>query len=102
MALEKIFIEKGKKRVLLEDFLEEKFKRGGYSHSEIERTPLGTRIIIYLEKPNLFIGRRKFLQKLSDEIKENFGLENPIFDLREVENPFLDAQIVANRIARVT
>ncbi|OYT42222.1 MAG: 30S ribosomal protein S3 [Candidatus Aenigmarchaeota archaeon ex4484_224] len=100
MAIEKLFVEKGKKRALLEEFLKEKFKRGFYSHSEVERTPLGTRIIVYVERPNLFVGRKRFLQQLAEEIKEKFGFENPIFDIREVENSMLDANIIAYKIAK--
>ena len=31
---------------------------------------------------------------------DNFGFENPLVDVREVGNPFLDANIVASRIAQ--
>ncbi len=101
MAVEKYFIKEGIKESQIEEFLKEKFDRAGYSHVEIQRTPLGTRIIVYAEKPGLVIGKSgKKIEDITSEIKSKFDLENPMLDVREVENPFLDAQIVANKIAK--
>lgn len=101
MAVEKYFINEGIKESQIEEFLKEKFDRAGYSHAEIQRTPLGTRIIVYAEKPGLVIGKSgKKIEDITNEIKKKFELENPMLDVREVENPFLDAQIVANKIAK--
>jgi len=99
--IEKIFVKEGVKRADLEEFLSKKFEKAGYSHTEISRTPLGTRIIVYAYKPGIVIGRSgRKIAEIAEEIKKMFGIENPILDVREVENPFLDANIVARRIAR--
>jgi small subunit ribosomal protein S3 len=101
MAIEKTFIKEGVKELQIEDFLKEKFDRAGYSHTEIQRTPIGNRIIVYAHKPGLVIGRSgRRINDLTEEIKKKFGFENPLVDVREVDNPFLDANIVANRIAK--
>ncbi|MEM5777076.1 MAG: 30S ribosomal protein S3 [Candidatus Aenigmatarchaeota archaeon] len=101
MSVQKFFINEGLKEAQLENFLREKFDKAGYSHSDIQRTPLGTRIIVYAEKPGLVVGKSgKKINDITLEIKEKFSLENPMLDVREVENPFLDAQIVANKIAK--
>jgi small subunit ribosomal protein S3 len=101
MAVEKFFISEGIKEAQLESFLRERFDKAGYSHADIQRTPLGTRIIVYAEKPGLVVGKSgKKINDITQEIKEKFELENPMLDVREVENPLLDAQIVANRIAK--
>jgi len=101
MSVQKFFVSEGMKDAQLESFLKEKFDKAGYSHSDIQRTPLGTRIIVYAEKPGLVVGKSgKKINDITLEIKEKFGLENPMLDVREVENPFLDAQIVANKIAK--
>lgn len=85
----------------VEEFLKKKFEKAGYSHANIEQTPLGTRIIVFVHKPGLVIGRSgRTVNELTEEIKEKFGFENPLVDVREVENPILDANIVAKRIAR--
>lgn len=100
MTVERIFVKEGIKYAELEEFLAKKFEKAGYSHTEIQRTPLGTRLIVYAHKPGLVIGKSgKRVEEITKEVKERFGLENPMIDVREVQNPFLDANIVARRIA---
>lgn len=101
MAVEKLFVKEGIKEAEVEEFLAKKFEKAGYSHTEIQRTPLGTRIIVYAHKPGLVIGRSgKRIYEMTDEIKAKFGFENPLVDVKEVDNPMLDAKIVSQRIAR--
>ncbi len=101
MAVERYFVKEGMKESQIEEFLKNKFDRAGYSHIDIQRTPLGTRITVYAEKPGLVIGKSgRKINDITDEIKEKFELENPMLDVREVENPFLDAQIIASKIAK--
>lgn len=100
MVVEKTFIKEGIKESYVDEFLAKKFEKAGYSHAEIQRTPLGTRIIVYAHKPGLVIGRSgKRIGDMTEEVKEKFGFENPMIDVREVEQPFLDAKIVAKRVA---
>jgi len=100
MAIEKMFVKEGIKEAEVEAYLAKRFNRAGYSHTEIQRTPLGTRIIVFAHKPGLVVGRSgRRIQEITDEIREKFGFENPLIDVKEVENPFLDAKIVASRIA---
>ncbi len=101
MGKEKLFVKEGIKEADLEEFLRKKFERAGYSRSEIQRTPLGTRIIVYAFRPGLVVGRSgRRAAEIAKEIKEKFGFENPILEVRTVENPFLDANIVASRIKK--
>jgi len=101
MAVEKYFINEGIKEAEIEEFLREKFDRAGYSHIEIQRTPLGTRIIVYANRPGLVIGKSgSRIKEITEEVQEKFKLENPMLDVREIENPFLDSQVVAGRIAK--
>jgi len=100
MAVEKLFVKEGIKTVEVEEFLAKRFDKAGYSHTEIQRTPLGTRIVVYAHKPGLVIGRSgKRIYEITDEIKAKFGFENPLVDVKEVDNPMLDAKIVSKRIA---
>ena len=55
MTVERIFVKEGIKYAELEEFLAKKFEKAGYSHTEIQRTPLGTRLIVYAHKPGLVI-----------------------------------------------
>lgn len=99
--IEKIFVKESIKRKEIEEYLRKKFEKAGYSRSEIQRTPLGTRIIVHAHRPGIVVGRGgRRLQEITNELIEKFGLENPMIDVREVENPFLDSNIVARRIAR--
>lgn len=101
MAIERIFIKEGMREADVEEYLSKRFDKAGYSHTEIQRTPLGMRIIVYANKPGLVIGRSgRRIDDITEEIKKKFGFENPLVDVKEVEQPLLDAQIVAKRIAK--
>lgn len=100
MAIEKTFVKEGIRESQLEEYLKDMFDRAGYSHTETQRTPLGTRIIVYAHRPGLIIGKSgRRIAELTDAIKLKFGMENPLVDVKEVENPLLDPNIVAKRIA---
>ncbi len=101
MAVEKIFVKEGIKQADVEEFLKKRFEKADYSRTEISRTPLGTRIIVYAYKPGLVIGRSgRKINEITEEIKERFGFENPLIDVKEVENPFMDVNIISRRIAK--
>ena len=72
----------------------------GYSHTEIKRTPLGDKVIIYTSKPGLVVGRKgENINNLTKVLKKKFKMENPQIEIGEIPNPFMDAQLVADRIA---
>ncbi len=101
MAVEKIFVKEGIKQSDVEEFLRKRFEKAGYSRTEIARTPLGIRIIVYAHKPGLVIGRSgRRVNEITEEIKERFGFENPLIDVKEVDDPFMDASIISRRIAK--
>lgn len=101
MAIERVFVKEGMREAEVEEYLSKRFDKAGYSHTEIQRTPLGMRIIVYAHKPGLVIGRSgRRIDDITEEIKNKFGFENPLVDVKEVEQPLLDAQIVAKRIAK--
>ncbi|MBI2084405.1 MAG: 30S ribosomal protein S3 [Candidatus Aenigmarchaeota archaeon] len=100
MAIEKLFVKEGIKESEVEEYLKKKFERAGYSHTEIQRTPLGTRIIVYVNRPGLVIGRGgRRINEITEEIKNKFNFDNPLLDVKEVLEPLLDSNIVARRIA---
>lgn len=101
MAIEKLFVKEGIKEAQLEAYLQNRFDRAGYSHTEIQRTPMGTRVIVFVHRPGLVIGKSgKRIQELTQELKAEFGIDNPLIDVKEVENPLMDPSIVAKRIAK--
>ncbi len=100
MALEKHFIQEGVIRSQIESFLRNELNRAGYSGINIMKTPLATRVVLYVEKPPLVIGKKGGrINKLTQMLREKYGIENPAIDVQKVENPMLDPNIVARRIA---
>jgi len=98
--IERIFIKEHVTEALIDEYLEKRLARAGYSHMEMKKTPIGTRIIIYAEKPGLVIGRKgRLVKELTETIAKEFGVENPQIEVKQVENPDLDPAIVAQKIA---
>lgn len=100
MAMEKHFIQEGIIRSELESFLRSELEGAGYSGINIQKTPLATRVILYVEKPPLVIGKKgKRINKLTRYLTEKYKIDNPAIDVQKVENPTLDPHIVARRIS---
>lgn len=75
-------------------------KNVGYSHVDIQKVPLGTRIVIYASKPGLIVGRKGTnISEIIEILKKKFNIENPQIEVKEVNVQELDPQIMAERIA---
>ncbi|MFH1125720.1 MAG: 30S ribosomal protein S3 [Candidatus Altiarchaeota archaeon] len=100
MAMEKHFIQEGVIKSEIENFLKKELTRAGFSSVNIQKTPTATRVIIYIEKPPLVIGKKgKRVNRLTKILTEKYGIDNPTIDVQRVEKPTLDPNIVARRIA---
>jgi len=100
MADEHQFIEQGLERTQIDEFLADELARAGYGGMELAQTPMGTQIVLKAEKPGMVIGKGgKNIRKLTTEIEERFGMDDPQIDVQEVDEPDLNAQIVADRLA---
>ncbi|MBN2422514.1 30S ribosomal protein S3 [Candidatus Woesearchaeota archaeon] len=98
--IEREIITQKIKEFQIKEFIEKSLKGVGLSHTKIQRTPLGEKIIIYASRPGLIIGGGgSNIKKLTKELKRNFGLENPQIEITEVRDINIIAQIVAERIA---
>ena len=98
--IKKLFVQKGIIKVKIDEYLAKEFYRAGYAGVDILKTPLGTRIVIYAERPAIIIGRRgSMIRQLAQIFEKRFGLENPQITVTTVENPYLSARIVAFRLA---
>ncbi len=85
---------------LVEEFLDEQFNKVGHSHTEIQKTPVGEKIIIHAARPGLIVGARGAnIKKLTRLLKSKFKLENPQVDIIEVKNVAINADLVAENIA---
>ncbi len=100
-TIEKIFISEGIKRMEIHEFLSRELSRAGYVDVELMKTPIGTRVIIYAERPPLVIGRRgSTIKRIAAILEKRFGIENPQIDVFPIQNPELNAKVMAYRIAR--
>lgn len=88
------------KEYQIEDYIAKTLQNAGHSHTKLVRTPLGEKIIIFASRPGIVVGRKgENIKKLTNTLKKKYKLENPQIEISEVENPNLDAQIVAEKIA---
>lgn len=100
MASERKFVAENVRRVLLKEYLMKEVSRAGFGGLEVQRTPMGTRIILSTERPGLVIGRRgQTIKNLTTVIEERFGFENPQIEVVEVEDVSTNAQIMAEKLA---
>lgn len=98
--IERKFVAQNIKEHQIEEYIAENLKRVGHSHTKVQRTPLGEKIIIFASRPGLIVGRKgQSIKKLTEDLKRIFKLENPQIEISEVENQINDAQIVAEKIA---
>jgi len=94
------FIDEGVRRARIEHYFRKELKRAGYGGMDIARTPLGTQITIFAEKPGVVIGKGgKTVRQLTQDLNTNFDIESPQVDVQQVANPNLNAQIMAERLA---
>ncbi len=97
---EKQFIQKGARKVRLDEFLQEEIEGAGYSHADVVRTPTSTKIVIYAQRPGLVIGRGgSRIKELTEKMEKDFDFENPQIEVNEIENPDSHAQVVAKSMA---
>jgi small subunit ribosomal protein S3 len=100
MADEQQFIENGIQRTQIDEFFQDELGRAGYGGMDIAKTPMGTQIVLKAEKPGMVIGKGgKNIRKITDTLENEFGLEDPQVDVQEVDEPDLNARIVADRLA---
>ncbi|KAF1077905.1 30S ribosomal protein S3 [Methanogenium sp. MK-MG] len=100
MGIEKRFVADGVRSARVENFLVKELKRAGYGGMEIIRTPLGTQITIYAEKPGIVIGKGgKVVRQLTADLQNDYGIESPQIEVQQVEEPSFNAQIMAERLA---
>lgn len=100
MSVRKYFIDDSSKKTQIDEFLAEELKKAGYSHVELTKTPLGTRVVVYAAKPGMVIGRRgQSIRDLTRLFEEKFKIENPQISVAAIEIPELDARVVASQVA---
>lgn len=99
MGVNKYFVNQSIREVSIDEFIRKNFPATDYSDIELQRTPLGIKVIIYTHKPGRVIGRSgSKINKMSEMLKNKFDLDNPQLDVKSIPNPNLDSKIVAKQI----
>ena len=87
-------------RQLVREYLLKETERAGFGGLEFNRTPDGTKVTLQAEQVGRVIGRRgKVIHELQRRLKEDFNLEKPHLEVNEIEEPRLNAQVMASRLA---
>ncbi|GKS61025.1 MAG: 30S ribosomal protein S3 [Candidatus Nitrosocosmicus sp.] len=86
----------------LDEFLRTELKDAGFGGADIQKSPLGTRLTLYVTRPGLVIGRKgSGIRDLTSKLEVKFGLTNPQISVVEVEVPELNPKIMCNRLAQL-
>jgi small subunit ribosomal protein S3 len=97
--IERKFVASNIKGFMIEEFVAKSIKGAEHSHTKLQRTPLGEKIVIYSSRPGLIVGRKgQNIKQLTKILKKKFGLENPQIEISEVENIYVDAHIMSEKI----
>ena len=100
MSVEKKFVAEGISKALVNEYLAEELERAGYGGMVMNRTPMGTQITVYAEKPGMVIGKGgKLIRKITRDLDRRFHLDNPQIDVQDVGRGDLNGRVVANRLA---
>lgn len=100
MVVERKFIDDALIKIKISKYLEKQLSKAGFSRVDIQKTPMITRITVYVTNPGRVIGRGgETINLLTDTLKMGFGIENPQINVAEVNNPRLEPRLVAKYIA---
>ena len=97
---ERKFVNDAVKKLLVTEYVRRETEMAGFGGIEIKRTPFGTNIVLHVNKPGLVIGRKgSKIQEITTTLEKVYGMEAPQIEVREVESPDLNSQVVAKKIA---
>jgi small subunit ribosomal protein S3 len=86
----------------LNEYLSTSLSEAGYGGAEVQKTPIGTKITLFVIRPGLVIGRKgSGIRDLTTKLEQQFHLENAQVSVTEVTKPELNPHIMANRIAQL-
>ena len=101
MTGERKFIRENTNRLLIKEFLIKKIEGAGFGGMNIQRTPMGTRINILVERPGMVIGKSgNKIKEITEDIKNKFHVDNPQIEIQEAgSSASLNAKIMAEKLA---
>ncbi len=81
-------------------YVKDKLRTAAVSNIEIERTGERIRVLIHTARPGVVIGRRGAeIEALKEDLQSMLGEKQLFIDIREVRQPSLEAQLIAENIA---
>jgi small subunit ribosomal protein S3 len=99
LASERKFINDSIIKLNISRYLMKELSRAGFSRVEIQKTPMLTRITVYVLNPGRVIGRAgKTIDTITDTIRKRFNIDNPQINVMEVQNRMLEPLLVAKGI----
>ena len=99
MAAQKAFINRNLQYIQVNEYLNRELKLAGQGKIEIHKTPMGHRVIIHAVRLGMVIGRRgRNIRKITDALEHIYGLETPQLEVRDLDNPRLNARVMAARL----
>ncbi len=97
---EKKFVKLKKEEFKIKEYIKTAMGKGKVSNVYIEYTPIGEKIVISTSRPGYVIGRKgEKIAELTELLKRDYKLENPVIEIKEIDKPEFDAQTVADEIA---
>ena len=100
MSAVKNVIKDNYNMMLLNNYLKVKIKESGFSKVEVSKTPTGTRVVLYVTRPGIVIGRKGTgIRELTEKLESEFGLKNPQISVEEIKKPELSPRVMCNRMA---
>lgn len=101
MSAVKYFVEQNSRKLAIDEFLNHELNAAGYGGVEIRKMPMKTEVVVHASRPGVVIGRRgSKIRELTYILENEFGIENVQVEVNEIENPWLDAAVMASRLAR--
>ena len=101
MSAVRYFIDLNTRKLQIDEFLMKELNSAGYGGVDIRKMPMRTELTIHASRPGVVIGRRgSKIRELTSILEEEFGVENVQLEVNEIENPWLDAFVMASRLAR--
>lgn len=97
---ERKFIANAVNKLLVTEYLRSATESAGFGGLEMKRTPFGTNITLFANKPGLVIGRHgSKVQEITETLEKRYHVESPQIEVKEINDPDLNPQVVSKKIA---
>lgn len=86
----------------IDEYLEKELMEAGYGGMELQKSPVGITIKVFVARPGLAIGRRGTgIKDITDRLASRFNIPNVQIAVEEIQKPELNPRVMAARIAQI-